>query len=92
MQEVRNKFNNFKKFILEIDNKNEWIIYFQNITLELFLYTMREKMKEKPDHTIDTIYLDIITTAQLDDEKVGKDRERVKLYINYFLDIINSTK
>lgn len=92
MQEVQKKFNNFKELCLRIDQTNEWIIYFQAIALEIFLYTIRKKLDEKPDHTIDTIYLDIITTAKLEDEKVGSDRDRVKLYIRYFLDIVNSTK
>lgn len=53
---------------------------------------MRGKLLENPEHTIDTIYLDIITTAKLDDEKVGEEvKKTVKRYINYFMSIIKST-
>lgn len=88
LQEVRNKFGRFKDLCLKIDQSNEWIIYFKDITLELFLYTIQEKLKENPEYTIDEFYLYIIKTAELDDEKVGPEVKKiVKLYIEYFIKI-----
>lgn len=88
LQEVRNKFGRFKELCLKIDQSNEWIIYFKDITLELFLYTIQNSLKEHPEFTIDEFYMDIIKNAELDDEKVGTEvKKTVKLYIEYFIKI-----
>ena len=44
MEIVNQKFNNFKQFILEIDNTNDWVTWFvEKVDLPAFLLTIREK-------------------------------------------------
>lgn len=85
MEIVNQKFNNFKQFILEIDNTNSWVIWFQDIQLPAFLLTIREKKYLSNDQ----IYNQLIETTELEQDKLTGHTDKLKKYIEYFSKISN---
>jgi len=86
MQEVYLKYNNLLKFILTIDDTNEWITYLQTVPYEGFHLTIKDKLAN--NFTQEQIYDEIIQTAKLEPEKVSDVQKGIlKRYIQYFSEI-----
>ena len=86
MEIVNQKFNNFKQFILEIDNTNDWVTWFvEKVDLPAFLLTIREKKYLSNDQ----IYNQLIETTELKQDKLTGHTDKLKKYIEYFSKISN---
>ncbi len=86
MDVVQTKYVSFQKFLLEIDCRNDWIVWLPSVNLNSFLMTLKDKYSAKM--SIDEIYKSLIETAKIENDKVTPHEERVKRYISYFVEIV----
>ncbi len=83
MQEIYIKYENLKKFILTIDNQNEWVIYLQTVPYEAFHLTIKDKIAKNLSQ--DEMYNEIIATARIESDKINDTQKTtLKRYIAYF--------
>lgn len=85
MDIVNQKYNNFLKLILEVDNTNEWITWAQTIDLTTFLINI----KLKNHLSVNDIYNEMLVTTELKPEIVEPFSEKLKKYFDYFKQISN---
>jgi hypothetical protein len=86
MQQIYVKYDNLKKFILTVDDKNEWITYLQTVPYESFHITMKSKLAN--NLTQEQIYEEIIQTSKIEPEKISEIQQKtLKRYIQYFSEI-----
>ena len=86
MDQIYVKYDNLKKYVLSIDDKNDWCQWFGTVPYEQFHLTVRNKLSN--NMTVDDIYNDIITTSKFNKEKITKNQEhKLHRYIEYFTQI-----
>lgn len=81
MEIPKSKYNNLQKFLMTIDDANEWIQWIQTVPFEQFYLTI----KAKAQLSTDQIMSDIIQTSKIDDAKLNDDiKTKLLRYIEYF--------
>ncbi len=89
MEEVSKKYCNLQKLCMRIDGANVWTL--QTTTLEVFMFTIKKKILENANHTVQTLYQDIIDISKINEAIVKEeDKKLIKRYIEYFMQICNA--
>ena len=77
------RYASLQKFVLSIDDTNEWVTWLQTIPFEMFAFNIGKKLNI--NRSADEIYADVMQRSAINKELITPEvEEKFKLFMEYF--------